>query len=259
MARIFITGSADGLGLRSAQALAKRGHEVYLHARSARRAEDARAACPDARDVLVADLSSTEETRRLAGELSRRGPWDAIVHNAGLMRGVAGLRGKEGLPALFAVNTLAPYLLTCLVDPPPRRYVFVSSGMHRGGDASLRDLPGASYSDSKLHDVMLAFWFGKRLAARGGGGGGDTTTTTCNALDPGWVPTKMGGSGAPDDIGKAVDTYVMPAEGSGAAEGVSGKYWYQCRESTPSGAASDEGKQRLLVESLEKISGVKAP
>ncbi|KAI2463338.1 NAD(P)-binding protein [Annulohypoxylon bovei var. microspora] len=259
MARIFITGSSDGLGLRSAQALVKRGHDVYLHARNSQRAQDARAACPEAKDVFVADLSSTEETKSLAAQLNETGPWDAVVHNAGLMRGVADLKGKEGLPALFAVNTLAPYILSSLIDPPPKRNVFISSGMHHGGDTSLRDIQQAGYSDSKLHNVLLAFWFARRFGDRG---------ILSNAINPGWVPTKMGGWNAPDNIDAAIDTYVLLAEGSGAAEGKTGGFWYQSharttkgpdREKTYEKSLDDEARQNKLVETLARISGVKPP
>ncbi|KAI1372236.1 NAD(P)-binding protein [Hypoxylon crocopeplum] len=259
MARIFITGSSDGLGLRSAQALAKRGHDVYLHARNSQRAQDARAACPGAKDVFIADLTSIEETKSLAAQLNQAGPWDAIVHNAGLMDGVARPRGKEGLPALFAVNTLAPYIVASLVDPPPKRHVWLSSAMHRGGDSSLRNIQQCSYSDSKLHDTMLAFWFARRLADKG---------VLSNALNPGWVPTKLSGWGAPDDIDAAIDNYALLSEGTGIAEGQTGKYWYHSRFSTSKSsgretgyksAADDEGRQSQLIETLEKISGVKPP
>ncbi|KAL7624135.1 hypothetical protein AAE478_005692 [Parahypoxylon ruwenzoriense] len=260
MARIFITGSSDGLGLRSAQALAKRGHDVYLHARNAQRADDARAACPAAKDVFVADLTSIEETKGLAAQLNQAGPWDAIVHNAGLMHGVSHLRGKEGLPALFAVNTLAPYIVASLVtDPAPKRHVFLSSGMHHGGDASLHNIQSCTYSDSKFHNVLLAFWFARRLAPKG---------VLSNALTPGWVPTNMGGSSAPDDIDAAIDTYVLLAEGSGAAEGKTAGFWYQSRAGKSGGSghetayessADDEARQNQLIETLEKISGVKPP
>ncbi|KAI0901088.1 NAD(P)-binding protein [Annulohypoxylon nitens] len=259
MARIFITGSSDGLGLRSAQALTKRGHDVYLHARNSERAKDARAACPEAKDVFVADLSSTEETKSLATQLNQTGPWDAIVHNAGLMNGIANLKGKEGLPALFAVNTLAPYILSSLIDPPPKRYVFVSSGMHHGGDPSLRNIERSGYSDTKLHNVLLAFWFARRFGDRG---------VLSNALNPGWVPTKMGGWSAPDDINAAIDTYVLLAEGSGTAEGKTGGFWYQTRARTSKGSGretnyerslDDEARQQKLIETLARISGVNPP
>ncbi|KAF7522537.1 hypothetical protein G7054_g12105 [Neopestalotiopsis clavispora] len=212
MSKIFITGSADGLGLRSAQALTSRGHQVYLHARNAKRAEDARRACPQAADCFIGDLSSPAETKSLAAQLNEKGPWDAIIHNAAILSGGGG--------TLFTINVLSPYLLTCLVDPPPKRYVFLSSSMHQGGDASLSNIEQCGYSDSKLHNIMLASWFTRKFGPG----------VTCNSMDPGWVPTKMGGSGAPDDINAAVDTYVLLAEGKGAAEGQSGKYWYQKRQ-----------------------------
>ncbi|XXG97306.1 sporulation-induced protein [Hypoxylon texense] len=257
MARIFITGSSDGLGLRSAKALTKRGHDVYLHARNSQRAEDARAACPDAKDVFVADLTSTEETKALAAKLNQTGPWDTIIQNAGVMYGVG--KGKEGIPALFAINTVAPYILTCLVDPPPKRYIFIGSALHYGGDSSLRNLQQSGYSDSKLHDIMLALWFARRLANKG---------VLSNVLNPGWVPTKLSGWGATNDMGAAIDNYVLLAEGKGVADGVTGKYWYHSRYGSPgkSGretgyqtAADDEARQNQLIEALEKVSGVQPP
>ncbi|KAI0853907.1 putative short chain dehydrogenase [Daldinia vernicosa] len=264
MARIFITGSSDrlGLGIRSARALIKRGHDVYLHARNSQRAQDARTACPGAKDVFVADLASVEGTKSLAKQLNQTGPWDAIAHNAAhprLAQGVTNPKNKDGIPVLFVVNTLAPYILTSLVNPPAKRYVFVSSGMHKGGDPSLLNIQQCNYSDSKLHNVLLSFWFARRLADRG---------VLSNAMSPGWVATRMGGSSAPDDIDAAVDTYVLLAEGSGVAEGETGKYWYQTQARSSSGTGhetsylkelDDEDLQDQLIETLEKISGVKPP
>ncbi|KAK8023759.1 hypothetical protein PG993_011825 [Apiospora rasikravindrae] len=244
MSKIFITGSSDGLGLLSAQALAKRGHAVTLHARNESRAAD----------VLVADLASLEETKRLAAQLNERGPWDAVVHNAGIMTrrpgGGGGGGGGDKKNELFAVNTLAPYVLTCLVRPPAGRYVFLSSSMHVGGDASLRDVEGAGYSDTKLHNVMLAKWFARRLEG-----------VDCSSMDPGWVPTKMGGAGATDDIGKSVATYVLLAEGAAAEvkEAGAGSYWRDSRVKAPIAAAGDEAMQDRLVEMLKGISGVLPP
>ncbi|KAF3071057.1 hypothetical protein GL218_00505 [Daldinia childiae] len=264
MARIFITGSADslGLGIRSAQALVKRGHDVYLHARNSRRAQDARIACPGAKDVFVADLASMEDIKSLAKQLNQTGPWDAIVHNAvhaGPMHGVANPKNKEGIPVLFVVNTLAPYVLTSLISPPPKRYVFVSSGMHKGGDPSLRNIQQCNYSDSKLHNVLLSFWFARHLTDKG---------VLSNSMSPGWVATRRGGSSAPDNMDAAIDTYVLLAEGSGVAEDETGKYWYQtqARSSGGSGhetsylkALDDKALQDQLIQILEKISGVKPP
>lgn len=250
MSKIFITGSSDGLGSLAAKALTKKGHKVTLHARNAQRAKDAQKLCPEASNVLVADLSSVEATKKLASELNELGPWDAIIHNAGVMHGVSGSKGPEGLPVLFATNTLAPYLLTCLVSPPPKRVAFLSSQLHQGGDATLKDIQGASYSDSKLHNTIMAFAFAKKMEGCG---------TLVNSLDPGWVKTKMGGSGASDDIEAAVETYVLLGEGKGKAEGVTGKHWYHdgfrgCRKE-----AGDEAVQEKLLGKLAEISGVKVP
>ena len=248
MARFFITGSADGLGSLTAQALTSRGHKVVLHARNAQRAKDAQAACPAAEACLVADLSSLEETKALAAEVNKLGPFDGIVHNAGLFRGADGVRGKEGLKAIFAVNTLAPYVLTCLVEPPPKSLVYVSSGLHSGGDPGLRNLTESGYGDTKLHNIMLAFAFARRMKG-----------VQSNSVDPGWVPTKMGGRSASGDLQAAVDTYVMLAEGSGRAEDVSGRHWFMRKERAPMKQAGDVQVQDRLLRELEKVSGVKIP
>ncbi|KAJ9664680.1 hypothetical protein H2198_000026 [Neophaeococcomyces mojaviensis] len=247
MAKIFITGSADGLGSRAAKVLVERGHQVTLHARNAQRAKDAQKACPGAENVLVADLSSTEETKQLAQELNKLGPWDSIIHNAGVMRVSSSTKGKEDLPVLFATNTLAPYMLTCLVKPP-KRLTFLSSQMHQGGDPSLRNLTSCGYSDSKLHNTMMAFAFAKKFP-----------NVEVSSLDPGWVQTKMGGAGAPDDIDAAVETYVMLAEGTGAAKGQTGQHWYQSRPRDFAKAAADGDRQEKLLKELESISGVSIP
>lgn len=249
MARIFITGSADGLGSLSAKALVQRGHSVTLHARNAQRAQDAQKACPGAEGVLIADLSSTEATKQLAEELNSKGPWDAIIHNAGVMRISSSSKGPEGLPTLFATNTLAPYILTCLVSPPAKRLVFLSSQLHQSGDPSLKDLRSCGYGDSKLHNTMMAFAFAKRMNG----------VASVFSLDPGWMPTKMGGGSAPGDINVSVESYVQLAEGSGNAKGLTGKHWFQDGEKGFKKEAGDEKIQEKLLKELEQISGVKIP
>ena len=124
MAKIFITGSADGLGQLTAKALIKQGHEVVLHARNAQRGRDAIKHNPEALSVLTGDLSDTEETKDLAAEVNRFGPFDVVIHNAGVYQ----VSAKE----IFAVNTLAPYILTCLIQKP-KRLIYLSSGMHLHG------------------------------------------------------------------------------------------------------------------------------
>lgn len=171
MARILVTGSSDGLGRAASRTLVRRGHEVYLHARNAQRAEDAKKAVPGAKSVLIADLSKLEEQLKMAAEANNIGTFEAVIHNAGLYHG--GFRKTDlGLPSLTMVNSVAPYVLTCLMNKP-KRLLFVSSGMHSGGDATLKDWAWQqrgergwqetqAYSDSKFHNVLLAFAFARR-------------------------------------------------------------------------------------------------
>src|SRR6266550_4914679 len=140
MARIFITGSADGLGQAAARRLVTLGHEVVLHGRNRDRAQQALRAVPGARTALEGDLASIEQTRELAGQANAAGPFQAVIHNAGVFRpGAARRESVDGLDDVFAINALAPYLLTALIQRP-RRLIYLSSGLHQGGDADLRAL-----------------------------------------------------------------------------------------------------------------------
>ena len=183
--RIFITGSSDGIGLLAAQMLAEAGHQVTLHARNADRAKSTKAAVPKAEHVLIADLRSIAEIKQLAEDANATGRFDTIIHNAGIGYGRTSSREitADGVSAVFAVNTLAPYILTCLMDKPKARMMYMSSDSHWGGDASLKDCTQShSYSNSKLHDVMLANAFARRWK--------DVQVVS---MHPGWVRTKMGG------------------------------------------------------------------
>src|ERR1700691_6351161 len=197
MARVFITGSSDGLGQMAAQLLIEQGHSVVLQARSEQRGNDALAAVPGAESVVTGDLASIAQTRNVAEQLNRLGSFDAVIHNAGSgYREPRRIATEDGLPHVFAINTLAPYILTALIQKP-KRLVYLSSGLHRNGDASLKDLTWKhrpwdgqqAYSDTKLHDVLLAFAIARRWPG-----------VLSNALEPGWGPPKMGGPGAPDNL-----------------------------------------------------------
>jgi NAD(P)-dependent dehydrogenase (short-subunit alcohol dehydrogenase family) len=164
MPRVFITGSSDGLGLMAGRLLVEGGHRVTLHARNEARAAETRRALPQAEAVVVGDVSTIAQTRRIAEQANALGRYDAVIHNVGV--GYRGPRGEtaDGLAQVFAVNMLAPYLLTALLTRPGR-LVYLSSGMHMSGDARLDDAQwvkrrwngSQAYSDSKLFDVMLAF------------------------------------------------------------------------------------------------------
>lgn len=245
MARIFITGSSDGLGLLTAQRLVSQGHQVILHARNPQRAADAQRACPGAEACLIGDLTSLAETKRLAADanqLAGAPGFDCVLHNAALGMGASG-------KSLFAVNTLAPYVLTCLMAKP-RRLVYVSSGLHRSGRPRLDNLEGSGYGDTKLHDVMLAKAFARRWAA---------DHVESNAVNPGWVPTKMGGAGAPGDIQKSVDCFVMLCVGDGASKGKTGQYFQDSQVIAHAEVADDVRVQDALLKKLEDMSGVAVP
>jgi NAD(P)-dependent dehydrogenase (short-subunit alcohol dehydrogenase family) len=262
MGRIFITGSSDGLGLRAAKQLITKGHTVYLHARNAQRANDARNACPGAADVLIGDLTSIEETKALATSLSNLPPMDCIFHNAGLYLGPYRAQ-TEGYPAVFAVNVLAPYILTCLA-PLPKRLIYASSDSHWGGTTSLDDFgwrergkagrfsASSAYADTKLYNTMFGYAFARLFASQG---------VVAHSVDPGWVPTKMGGAGASGDIRESERLYVMLAEGSGEAQGKNGCYWENGKKDPAQSKkeAYDERAQEALLKKLEEVTGVSVP
>jgi len=256
VSRVFITGSSDGLGLMAGQLLAAEGHSVTLHARNDSRAGDTRAALPQADGVLVGDLSSLAGMRQVAEQANAAGPYDAVIHNAGIgYREPRRIGTEDGLAHVFEVNVLAPYLLTALIERPGR-LVYLSSGMHRGGNASLDDpqwerrrWDGAqAYSDSKLFDTVLAFAVARRWP-----------DVLSNAVEPGWVPTRMGGPGAPDDMSLAPVTQAWLAVSSDPAATVSGGYFYHQQPRTTHPAARDAGFQDALLGYCTRLSGTELP
>ncbi len=256
MSRVLVTGSADGLGKLSAQQLVGEGHEVVLHARSEARGREAIDGVPGAAGVLTADLASIAQTRALAERANDSGRFDAVIHNAALGYQVSGRSETEdGLAAVFAVNVLAPYLLTALMTRPDR-LIYMSSGMHTSGDPSLDDLQWRdrrwsgtqAYSDSKLLDLMLAFAVARRWP-----------DVRSNAVTPGWVATKMGGRGAPDDLALGADTQAWLAVSDEPAAQVTGRYLYHRAERPGDPAASDPSLQDGLLAACEALTGVALP
>src|SRR5215208_4972598 len=139
MARVFITGTTDGLGRAAAQSLMDDGHDVVLHARSRERAAALADLAPRSPGVVIGDLSSAVETRGVADQVNAIGRMDAVIHNAGIYRERSRGSTPEGHATILAVNTLAPYMLTALIARPGR-LVYLSSSMYRGGTSSLRDI-----------------------------------------------------------------------------------------------------------------------
>ena len=252
MARILITGSTDGLGRAAARALIDEGHQVVLHARSRERASAVADLASRAEGVVIGDLGSAVETRSVADQVNAIGRMDAVIHNAGAYSTKGRSPTPEGHATVLAVNALAPYTLTALIERPCR-LVYISSGMHRGGDASLNDIDwierrwnsSQAYSDSKLYVTALAF-----AVARCWPG------VLSHAVDPGWVATKMGGPGAPDDFEEGYLTQTWLAVSDDPAATVSGRYWHHRRPRAPAKDASDARFQDRLTARLAELTGV---
>ncbi len=252
MSCIFITGSTDGLGLMAARLLIEQGHDVTLHTRNRERSGAARVALPQAEAVVIGDLSSVAKIRGVAEQANAIGRYDAVIYNAAVgYREPRRIETVDGLSHVFAINVLAPYLLTALMTPPDR-LVYLSSGMHRGASADLADLQWAdrrwngaqAYSDSKLFDVVLAFAVARRRP-----------DVLSNALEPGWVPTKMGGPGAPDDLALAPRTQVWLAVSEDPEALVSGRYFYHQRPRQTHPAVHDHTVQDQLLASCAALTG----
>ncbi|MFN7983459.1 MAG: SDR family NAD(P)-dependent oxidoreductase [Vicinamibacterales bacterium] len=252
MARVFITGSTDGLGRAAAEALLDDGHAVVLHARSRARTAAVQDIAPRAAGVVVGDLSDADETRHVAEQVNALGRMDAVIHNAGVYLTNGRAATEQGHPTTLAVNTLAPYLLTALIRRP-QRLIYLSSGMHRGGTPAVNDIEwtdrrwnaSRAYSDSKLYVTTLAFAVARHWP-----------DVMSHAVDPGWVPTKMGGAGAPDDLEAGYCTQTWLAVSSEPAALVSGHYWHHRRPESALAVASGSGFQDALIARLEELTGV---
>ncbi len=239
MARIFITGSTDGLGRAAAQSLMDNGHEVIVHARTTDRLTAVKDLLDRGAASVVGDLSDIEQIRDVAEQVNRSGALDSVVHNAGVLSGAH----------VFQVNVLAPYLLTALVHRP-RRLIYLSSGMHRGGRATLSGIdwtgqaPQVSYSDSKLYVTALAVAVARLWP-----------DVLSNAVDPGWVPTKMGGPSAPDDLRLGHLTQEWLATSNDPEARTSGGYWHHQQRTKAHAAVYDHGFQHELLSGLARVTG----
>ena len=242
MARILVTGSTDGLGRATAEALLDQGHQVIVHARSAERAAAVQVSIDRGADLVIADLADRQAVRDAAQELDGGASIDAVIHNAGVVSGAG----------LLPVNVVAPYLFTALLRTPTR-HVYLSSGMHRGGSTDLAgldwdgDRQTASYSDTKLFLTTLTAAVADRWAPR----------VSANAVDPGWVPTKMGGAGATDDFDLGHETQERLATDPDLT--VTGGYWHHGEQRQPHPAVTDAAFQQELLAALADATGVELP
>jgi NAD(P)-dependent dehydrogenase (short-subunit alcohol dehydrogenase family) len=255
MASIFVTGSSDGIGRETARQLLKGGHRVVLHARDDARAEDAAAALPGSSGIAVGDLSVVAGIMQAAESARALGPYDAVIHNAGVGSAAARHRTADGLERIFAVNVLGPYLLTALMPLPPR-LVYLTSGLESAGRVNLDDLQWEhrawngmqAYSDSKLYDVLLAFAIARRYP-----------WLRSNAVDPGWIKTKLGGQGATDELPVGARTQVWLATSDDSDAVVTGRYFKWQAELRANPDAYGTHLQEALLAACATLVGIGLP
>ena len=275
---VLVTGGTSGIGRATAQGLAASGARLAITGRDREHTEDAadqiRAAGGGQVDIFVADLSSQSEVRRLADEVLRSLPRvDVLVNNVGGYWNGRHITA-DGLEHTFALNHLAPFLLTNLLlgrlkHSAPARVVTVASHVHASGRIDFDDLQGArsysggrAYNQSKLANVLFTYELARRLAG---------TAVTATALHPGVVRTSFG-AGDPAG-GQRLLTALLrpfmksPAKGAATSihlasapdlEQVTGRYFVN---STPKKSAKhsyDEAAAAQLWQASAELVGLTA-
>jgi NAD(P)-dependent dehydrogenase (short-subunit alcohol dehydrogenase family) len=263
---VLVTGSTDGIGKQTALELARLGATVLLHGRNAERGQKALAEVGTATgserlDYFAADLSSLEQVRALAAQVREK--YDrlhVLVNNAGVYMHERRLT-EDGLETTFAVNHLAPFLLThllldLLTKSAPARIVNVSSALHHSARVDLDDLQGekrfsgfSAYCLSKFGNVLFTYELAERLAGTG---------VTVNALHPGGIATKLlraasGSSGASLEEGAATPVYLASAP---EVENVTGKYFVRKQPASSAALTLDLKLRREFWAISERLAGI---
>ena len=264
---VLVTGSTDGIGKETARQLAALGATVLVHGRNATRCEATRDEIHQATgnsrvDYFVADLSSQKQVRQLAAEISAR--YDrlhVLINNAGVIL-LNRQMTEDGLETSFAVNHLAPFLLTHLLldllkKSAPARIVTVSSTVHYDGQIDFKNLQGerryngvVAYKAAKLGNVLFTLELAERLKGTG---------VTANCLHPGIVTTKLldtgwGWTGVSLAQGAALSVYLAS---SPEVETVTGAYFEQTTPYKASPQAYDVRLRQMFWEVSAKLAGIR--
>ena len=272
---VLVTGATDGIGRATAVELARRGATVLVHGRDPARGRavvdeaNALPGAPGDAELLLADLASLAEVRRLADAVRARGKrLDVLLNNAGVaLRGTKRQLSVDGFELTFAVNHLAHFLLTTALLDELRasargnggdaRVVNVASELHASGRLDFEDLQGErrysgtdAYARSKLANVLFTRALARRTADTG---------VTANALHPGVIKTKLlregWGSSGGASVERGAETSVYAALAP-ELRGVTGRYFANRREAPMAPAAEDDAlADRLWEESERMVAG----
>ncbi|MDR6972708.1 SDR family NAD(P)-dependent oxidoreductase [Leifsonia shinshuensis] len=244
MTTVCITGSTDGIGFEAARILSEDGHRVIVHARSRERGENALRRFSGDVGLVVADLADDAAVRDLPRQI---GSVDVLVHNAGVWARTPLPRTPSGLEPTFAINVIAPHLLTTLMHDQVRsRILFLGSGLAANGRVDPAELgaevdPESAYANSKALDVLLAVaWARRRPDLRVG------------AVDPGWVVTKLAGPLAPGTAAEGGERIAAAA----TDPSWHGGYTKGLRPIDLPKAVTDPDVQETVIRALDRVAGV---
>ena len=277
MRRILVTGASSGIGKITAMELAKMGAQLLLVCRDRTRGEAAVAeiaAKTGNRDVelMIADLGSQRQIRQLAANVvARNEPLHVLINNAGLVN-MSRTATEDGIETTFAVNHLAYFLLTLLLldrlkQSAPARIINVASDAHKFGSMNFDDLGGARrysgfriYGRSKLANILFTYELARRLEGTG---------VTVNCAHPGPVSSGFGkNNGALARLVLAVAGPFMRTPERGAetsihlasspeVEGISGKYYLDCKPHQSNAESYDRAIARRLWDVSTQMTGVR--
>lgn len=235
--KVFITGSTTGLGFLAGKKLIDDGNDVYLHARNIEKAKRLKAQLPQVKGIAIGDLANLDDIPKIAEQVNSWGIFDVIIHNAGI--------DSNNSALTYQVNLAAPYQLTCLIHQP-KRLIYIASGMHIGARLDINNLDKVlDYSGSKLALMLLM----KRVART-------YPQTIVNAIDPGWVPTRMGGQMANDNLEEGYLGQVWLSESNDAQALRSGYCYYHRQPENYDSRVDQVEIQDQLINKLQTLTGL---